>query len=456
MIMSKNPTIPKGTRDFSPSIVRKREYITNTIKNCFESYGFDPISTPSMENMDTLTGKYGEDGEQLIFKILNSGDYLSKVNLDGNVTSKLLTNKISNKALRYDLTVPFARYVVQHRNEINFPFRRYQIQNVWRADRPQKGRFREFTQCDADIIGTDSLMSELELIQLLDDVFSLLGMNSYCIKLNNRKILSGVAEVIGAHDYFTEITIALDKIDKIGVEKVKQELLAHGLSSKMVNELSVVLNLSGNNKEKIDQLRSFLSNSEIGLKGVDELEYLTQSTNQTPLKTATLELDISLARGLNYYTGAIFEVISNEVAIGSICGGGRYDDLTSMFGLEGISGVGISFGLDRIYHVLDELSLFPKDELNSTKVMFVNFGERESLYCLKLLRQLRQLGVKSELYPTNAKIKKQMQYAHRKNVEYVVLIGEDEIKQNTMTVKNMFDSSQKNTNFEELIKTLKY
>lgn len=454
--MAKTPTIPKGTRDFSPSEIKKREYIVGKIKRYFNNYGFDPIETPAMEQLETLTGKYGSEGEQLIFKILNSGDFLSKIDLKTNTTSKLLANHIADKALRYDLTIPFARYVVQHRNEIAFPFRRYQVQNVWRADRPQKGRYREFTQCDADIIGTDSLISELELIQLFDDIFSSLGLTHYRIKLNNRKILSGIAEVMGASDYFTEITIALDKLDKIGKSEVKKELLSKGLSTEMVGQLDVILKLSGSNKEKIEKLRSFLLSSKIGQQGLDELDFLTVSFDETALQTAVLDFDVTLARGLNYYTGAIFEVVSDEVSIGSICGGGRYDNLTGLFGLEGISGVGISFGLDRIYHVLEELSLFPHDTKDNVKVMFVNFGQQESFYSLKRLKQLRDMGIKSELYPTSSKLKKQMQYAHRKNVEFVILVGENEMKENTLTVKNMFESSQKNMTFEELIKLLKH
>ena len=454
--MAKTPTIPKGTRDFSPSDIRKREYIVGKIKWFFNNYGFDPIETPAMEKLETLTGKYGSEGEQLIFKILNSGDFLSNIDLETNTSSKSLSNHIATKALRYDLTIPFARYVVQNRNEIAFPFRRYQIQNVWRADRPQKGRYREFTQCDADIIGTDSLISELELIQLFDDVFSSLGLTHYRIKLNNRKILSGIAEAMGACDYFTDITNALDKLDKIGKSEVKKELLSKGLSTEMVGQLDVIIELSGSNKEKIEKLRLFLSSSEIGQQGLDELDFLTVSFDETALQTAVLEFDVTLARGLNYYTGAIFEVVSDEVSIGSICGGGRYDNLTGLFGLEGVSGVGISFGLDRICHVMEELSLFAHDTKDSVKVMFVNFGQKESLYCLKHLKQLRDMGIKSELYPTSSKLKKQMQYAHRKNVQFVILVGENEMKENTLTVKNMFESSQKNMTFEELINLLKY
>lgn len=452
--MAKTPTIPKGTRDFSPSEIRKREYILGKIKWYFNNYGFEPIETPAMEKLETLTGKYGSEGEQLIFKILNSGDFLSKINLETNTPSKSLANHIATKALRYDLTIPFARYVVQNRNEIAFPFRRYQIQNVWRADRPQKGRYREFTQCDADIIGTDSLISEFELIQLLDDVFSSLGLTHYRIKLNNRKILSGIAEAMGASDYFTDITIALDKLDKIGKSEVKKELFSKGLSTEMVGQLDAILELSGSNKEKIEKLRLFLSSSEIGQQGLDELDFLTASFDETALQTAELEFDVALARGLNYYTGAIFEVVSDQVSIGSICGGGRYDNLTGLFGLEGVSGVGISFGLDRICHVMEELSLFENHTNDSVKVMFVNFGQKESLYCLKHLKQLRDMGIKSEIYPTSSKLKKQMQYAHRKNVEFVILVGENEMKENTLTVKNMFESSQKNMTFEELINLL--
>lgn len=453
--MAKTPTIPKGTRDFSPSDMRKRNYVFQIIKQSFEKFGFDQIETPSMENLETLTGKYGDEGDKLIFKILNSGDFLSKTQYDSNTTSSSLTSKISKKALRYDLTVPFARYVVQNRNDIVFPFRRYQIQNVWRADRPQKGRYREFFQCDADIIGTDSLFSELELIQLYDEVFDALKLDDFSIKVNNRKILSGIAEVIGESDRFSDITIALDKLDKIGVEKVKEELVSKGLSDKSVNKLDILFQLEGNSDEKLEKLRQFLAISETGMKGVEELAFIFNSFKNIELKSAKLEIDVTLARGLDYYTGAIIEVVANEVNIGSIGGGGRYDDLTGVFGLKDMSGVGISFGFDRICLVLESLNKFPELKNSSTRVLFVNFGESEAMYAYNLLNTLREKGIKSELYPSNDKLKKQMQYANKKGVEFVVLIGVDEIKENIITVKNMFDGSQKNMTFDELILTLK-
>jgi len=453
--MAKSPTIPKGTRDFSPSEMRKRNYVFQIINQSFEKYGFEQIETPAMENLDTLTGKYGDEGDKLIFKILNSGDFLSKTTFNANTTSKALISDISKKALRYDLTVPFARYVVQNRNDITFPFRRYQIQNVWRADRPQKGRYREFYQCDADIIGTESLFSELELIQLYDEVFDALKLDDFSIKINNRKILSGIAESIGEASRLTDITVALDKLDKIGIEKVKQELSLKGLSDSAIAKLDVLFELDGSTDEKLKALKEFLSNSEVGLKGVEELSFIFNSFKSIDLKSAKLEVDVNLARGLDYYTGAIIEVVANNVNIGSIGGGGRYDNLTGVFGLDNMPGVGISFGFDRICLVLDTLNLFPELKNSNTQVLFANFGESEAFYAYKLLYVLRTKGIKSELYPSDEKMKKQMQYADKKGVEYVVMIGEDEIKQNLITVKNMFDGSQKNMTFEEFILTLK-
>ena len=453
--MAKSPTIPKGTRDFSPSEMRKRNYVFQIINQSFEKYGFEQIETPAMENLDTLTGKYGDEGDKLIFKILNSGDFLSKTTFNANTTSKALISDISKKALRYDLTVPFARYVVQNRNDITFPFRRYQIQNVWRADRPQKGRYREFYQCDADIIGTESLFSELELIQLYDEVFDALKLDDFSIKINNRKILSGIAESIGEASRLTDITVALDKLDKIGIEKVKQELSLKGLSDSAIAKLDVLFELDGSTDEKLKALKEFLSNSEVGLKGVEELSFIFNSFKSIDLKSAKLEVDVNLARGLDYYTGAIIEVVANNVNIGSIGGGGRYDNLTGVFGLDNMPGVGISFGFDRICLVLDTLNLFPELKNSNTQVLFANFGESEAFYAYKLLNVLRTKGIKSELYPSDEKMKKQMQYADKKGVEYVVMIGEDEIKQNIITVKNMFDGSQKNMTFEEFILTLK-
>jgi histidyl-tRNA synthetase len=408
-----------------------------------------------MENLDTLTGKYGDEGDKLIFKILNSGDFLSKTTFNANTTSKALISDISKKALRYDLTVPFARYIVQNRNDITFPFRRYQIQNVWRADRPQKGRYREFYQCDADIIGTESLFSELELIQLYDEVFDALKLDDFSIKINNRKILSGIAESIGEASRLTDITVALDKLDKIGIEKVKQELSLKGLSDSAIAKLDVLFELDGSTDDKLKALKEFLSNSEVGLKGVEELSFIFNSFKSIDLKSAKLEVDVTLARGLDYYTGAIIEVVANNVNIGSIGGGGRYDNLTGVFGLDNMPGVGISFGFDRICLVLDTLNLFPELKNSNTQVLFANFGESEAFYAYNLLNVLRTKGIKSELYPSDEKMKKQMQYADKKGVEFVVMIGEDEIKQNIITVKNMFDGSQKNMTFEEFILTLK-
>ena len=453
--MAKTPTIPKGTRDFSPSEMRKRNYVFQIIKQSFEKYGFEQIETPSMENLDTLTGKYGDEGDKLIFKILNSGDFLSKTMYDANSTSKSMASDISKKALRYDLTVPFARYVVQNRNDITFPFRRYQIQNVWRADRPQKGRYREFYQCDADIIGTESLISELELIQLYDDVFDALKLDNFSIKINNRKVLSGIAEVMGESDRLTDLTIALDKLDKIGVEKVKQELSGKGLSEESINKLDLLFTLKGTSDEKLSTLRQFLADSEIGLKGVEELTFIIDSFKNINLKSAKLEIDVTLARGLDYYTGSIIEVVANDVNIGSVGGGGRYDNLTGVFGLNNMPGVGISFGFDRICLVMDILNLFPEIQKSNTRVLFANFGSTEALYAYNLLNALREKGVKSEIYPSNDKLKKQMQYADRKGVEFVILIGDNEIKENMLTIKNMFDGSQKNMAFENFILTLK-
>lgn len=453
--MAKSPTIPKGTRDFSPSEMRKRNYVFQIINQSFEKYGFEQIETPAMENLDTLTGKYGDEGDKLIFKILNSGDFLSKTTFNANTTSKALISDISKKALRYDLTVPFARYIVQNRNDITFPFRRYQIQNVWRADRPQKGRYREFYQCDADIIGTESLFSELELIQLYDEVFDALKLDDFSIKINNRKILSGIAESIGEASRLTDITVALDKLDKIGIEKVKQELSLKGLSDSAIAKLDVLFELDGSTDDKLKALKEFLSNSEVGLKGVEELSFIFNSFKSIDLKSAKLEVDVTLARGLDYYTGAIIEVVANNVNIGSIGGGGRYDNLTGVFGLDNMPGVGISFGFDRICLVLDTLNLFPELKNSNTQVLFANFGESEAFYAYNLLNVLRTKGIKSELYPSDEKMKKQMQYADKKGVEFVVMIGEDEIKQNIITVKNMFDGSQKNMTFEEFILTLK-
>jgi len=451
--MAQKPSIPKGTRDFSPQEVVKRTYIMDIIKNCFTTYGYQPIETPSFEKSETLMGKYGEEGDRLIFKILNSGDYLSKVDdtLYSEKSSQKIISKISEKALRYDLTVPFARYVVQHQNEITFPFKRFQIQPVWRADRPQKGRFREFFQCDADVVGSTSLWQEVELVQLYDAVFNKLNLKGVTIKLNNRKILSGIAEVIGAEDKLIDFTVALDKLDKIGEEGVKTEMLAKGITETAISKLQSLFTLTGTATEKLSALKEMLVTSETGLKGVEELEFITNSFETLPLKAAILEIDVTLARGLNYYTGAIFEVSPPEgVKMGSIGGGGRYDDLTGIFGLKDISGVGISFGLDRIYLVLEELLLFPETVSENTKVLFINFGDKESLYAMQAVTKLREKGIVSELYPDAAKMKKQMAYANKRAISYVVLAGDEEIDSQSYKLKNMESGEQETVSFEAL------
>ncbi|PKA83976.1 histidyl-tRNA synthetase [Ulvibacter sp. MAR_2010_11] len=451
----KKPSIPKGTRDFSPAEVVRRNYIMNTIKSCFTTYGFQPIETPSFENSETLMGKYGEEGDRLIFKILNSGDYLNKVD-DALYTEKdsgKLTSKISEKALRYDLTVPFARYVVQNQNDISFPFKRYQIQPVWRADRPQKGRFREFLQCDADVVGSDSLWQEVELVQLYDAVFQKLNLKGVTIKLNNRKILSGIAEVIGAEDKLIDFTVALDKLDKIGEEGVKTEMLSKGISKIAIAKVQPLFEARGTASDKLQMLKTLLATSETGLKGVAELEFINATISELGLETASLEIDVTLARGLNYYTGAIFEVAAPKaVNMGSIGGGGRYDDLTGIFGLKDVSGVGISFGLDRIYLVLEDLNLFPETVSEVTKVLFINFGEAESLYAMKAITKLRRSGVTAELYPDAAKMGKQMGYADKRNIPFVVLAGEKEINSQSFTLKNMKSGEQETIDIETLTK----
>lgn len=452
--MASKASIPKGTRDFSPAEVSKRNYIINTIQNNFKKFGFQPIETPTFENSDTLMGKYGDEGDRLIFKILNSGDYLKKVD-DATFSTKdslKFAPKISEKALKYDLTVPFARYVVQHQNEIDFPFKRYQIQNVYRADRPQKGRFREFMQCDADVIGSDSLWQEVEFIQLYDAVFSDLKLEGVHIKLNNRKILSGLAEVIGESDKLIDFTVALDKLDKVGEEGVKKEMLDKGISENAIENIQPIFNFKGDFSEKITLLESLLSNSEIGQKGIKELKFLQNAIDAMPLQTAKLDLDVTLARGLNYYTGAIFEISAPEnVKMGSIGGGGRYDDLTGIFGLKNMSGVGISFGLDRIYLVLEELDLFPQTISENTKVIFINFGEAEAMYAMKAVRALRAKNIAAELYPDAAKMKKQMTYADKRNIPYVVLAGGNEMNAEVYNLKNMKTGEQNEVSLEELI-----
>ena len=456
--MAQKPSIPKGTRDFSPAEVSKRNYIFNTIKEQFRKFGFQPIETPSFENLDTLMGKYGEEGDRLIFKILNSGDFLKKA--DGSALeqrdSLKLTGSISEKALRYDLTVPFARYVVQHRNELELPFKRYQIQPVWRADRPQKGRFREFFQCDADVVGSKSLWQEVEFVQLYDAVFTSLGLEGVRIKINNRKILSGFAEVIGESEKLIPFTVALDKLDKIGEEGVKQEMLEKGITAEAIEKIQPIFGLSGSFSEKVDGLSVILHSSESGKAGIEELKFINSIIEDIGLDSSKLELDVTLARGLNYYTGSIFEVSAPEtVKMGSIGGGGRYDDLTGIFGLKDLSGVGISFGLDRIYLVLEELGLFPETVTDTTKVLFINFGEDEALYGLKAVKRLREQGIIAELYPDAVKMKKQMNYANRREIPFVVLAGAEEIENKHYTLKNMRDGSQANLNFEELISNLR-
>ena len=440
--MAQKPSIPKGTRDFSPIEVAKRNYIFDIIKNSFEIYGFQPIETPSFEKSETLMGKYGEEGDRLIFKILNSGDFLAKA--DGNVlaekNSKKLTSKISEKALRYDLTVPFARYVVQHQNEITLPFKRYQIQPVWRADRPQKGRFREFFQCDADVVGSKSLIQEVEFIQLYDDVFTKLGVTEVEIKVNNRKILSGIAQIIGAKDKLIDFTVALDKLDKIGAEGVTKEMLAKGISEQAIEKVQPLFSFTGTNQEKVAQLKTMLQSSEEGLKGVEELQFIVDRIENLGLQSAILNIDVTLARGLNYYTGAIYEVVTNKVKIGSIGGGGRYDDLTSIFGLKDLSGIGISFGLDRIYLVLEELNLFKDLTLPKPKVLFLNYNEENIPNRLKALTELRKNGISAEIYPdtatSNKKRQKQFKYLQQRKIEFVILddeIGEELSLKNTKT-----------------------
>ena len=447
------PSIPKGTRDFSPIEVAKRNYLINTLKNAFTTFGFQPIETPSFENYDTLMGKYGEEGDRLIFKILNSGDFTQGVKQEDweAKNPQKLTPQISEKALRYDLTVPFARYVVQHQNELTFPFKRYQIQPVWRADRPQKGRFREFYQCDADVVGSTSLWQEVEFVQLYDAVFTALNLKGVTIKMNNRKILSGFAEMIGESDKLTDFTVALDKLDKIGEEGVIKEMIAKGISEGAIAKLQPIFTLKGTFAEKLTVLKEILKTSEVGLKGIGELEFIEQQIAQIGLKTAFLNLDVTLARGLNYYTGAIFEIAAPEgVQMGSIGGGGRYDDLTSIFGLKGMSGIGISFGLDRIGLVMEELNLFPEDISSTVQVLCINFGNAEALQSMKLLQQLRSLGIKSELYPDAAKIKKQMDYANKRSIPFVVIIGESELTNGTFVLKNMLTGSQQEYHINEV------
>ncbi len=444
------PSIPKGTRDFGPVEMAKRNYIFNTIREVYALYGFSQIETPSMENLSTLMGKYGEEGDKLLFKILNSGDFLHGMTADevANTSTLKLAARFCEKGLRYDLTVPFARYVVQHREELQMPFKRYQIQPVWRADRPQKGRYREFYQCDADVVGSDSLLNEVELMQIVDTVFTRFGIRVQ-IKINNRKILTGIAEVIGEADKIVDITVAIDKLDKIGLEAVNDELRANGLSDAAIEKLQPIIKLEGTNDEKLQTIREVLGGSETGLKGVAECQYILDMLKGT-LKNE-IQLDLTLARGLNYYTGAIFEVKALDVQIGSITGGGRYDNLTGIFGMPGLSGVGISFGADRIYDVLNQLDLYPEEAVSTTQLLFINFGEKETAYCLPIARKARERGIRTEVFPDAVKMKKQMSYANAKNIAFVALAGDNEMAEGKVTLKNMLTGEQKLLTPEELI-----
>ena len=449
------PSIPKGTRDFGPEEMAKRNYIFDTIREVYALYGFQQIETPAMETLQTLMGKYGEEGDKLLFKVLNSGDYLNKVSdeeLCERNTLKLAA-RLCEKGLRYDLTVPFARYVVMHRDELQLPFKRYQIQPVWRADRPQKGRYREFYQCDADVVGSDSLMNEVELMQIVDTVFTRFGVR-VLIKINNRKILTGIAEVIGEADKIVDITVAIDKLDKIGIDNVNQELREDGISEEAIEKLQPIINLTGTNAEKLQVIADVLASSETGLKGVEETKFILDTLEKVGLNNE-IELDLTLARGLNYYTGAIFEVKALDTPMGSITGGGRYDNLTGIFGMPGISGVGISFGADRIFDVLNTLDLYPKEAVCSTQLLFVNFGEKETEYCLPVVAKVRQNGIRTEIYPDSAKMKKQMSYANAKGISFVAIAGENEIAEGKFTLKNMITGEQNLVTPDELVETLK-
>ena len=452
--MSK-PSIPKGTRDFSPIEMAKRNYIFDTIRSVYSLYGFRQIETPAMETLQTLLGKYGEEGDKLLFRVLNSGDYLGKITDEqlAERNSVALSSKICEKGLRYDLTVPFARFVVMHRDEIQLPFKRYQIQPVWRADRPQKGRYREFYQCDADIVGSNSLLNEVELVQIMDTVFQRLGIRVQ-IKINNRKLLSGIAEIVGEADKIVDITVAIDKLEKIGLDKVNEELRADGISEEAIAKLQPVITLSGTNEEKLQTMENFLSASEIGMKGIEELRFILGACDKVELENE-LQLDLTLARGLNYYTGAIFEVKALDTPMGSITGGGRYDNLTGIFGMPGISGVGISFGADRIYDVLNTLDLYPKEITTNTQLLFINFGDKEAEYCMPIVSKSRANGIRTELFPDAAKMKKQMSYANANNIPFVALAGDDEIQKGVVTLKNMETGKQKQVTAEEMISIVK-
>lgn len=455
--MAQKPSIPKGTRDFLPAEVAKRNYIYSTIRKSFEVYGFSPIETPSFELSSTLLGKYGEEGDRLIFKILNSGEKVKKADLDALKEGNLarFSNSISEKALRYDLTVPFARFVVQHQNDLSFPFKRYQIQPVWRADRPQHGRYQEFYQCDADVVGSDSLLYEVDFVLLFDEVLSNLNIPDFTIKINNRKILSGIAEICGEADKIITITVAIDKLDKVGIEGVVKELSEKGVSETALEKIMPLFDISGNTDSRLSQMKEYLAESEIGQEGIRELEFVLEKVNSLGVKSAKIEFDVTLARGLNYYTGAIFEVKANGVKMGSICGGGRYDDLTSVFGMKDMSGVGISFGADRIYDVITELDLFPDTVDNNLELLFVNFGENEQNYCLTLVKEIRSHGISCEIYPSAVKMKKQMKYANDRGVKNLALIGQNEIDANTILLKNMETGEQKSMLLEEVITLLK-
>ncbi len=470
--MGQKPSIPKGTRDFLPQEVAKRTYIFETIRKSFEVYGFSPIETPSFELSSVLKGKYGDEGDQLMFNVLRSGNYLSKIDAkdvsekltavtfdkldrDERIALNQITSKISERSLRYDLTVPFARFVVQHQNDLSFPFKRYQIQPVWRADRPQHGRYQEFFQCDADVVGSDSLVYEVDFVLLFDEVLTNLGIPDFTIKVNNRKILSGIAEVSGESDKLIAITVAIDKLDKIGVDGVVKELKEKGVSEEALDKIMPLFSISGDIEDRLKQMRAYLSKSEIGLQGIEELQYVLETAKNLGLRKAKLEFDVTLARGLNYYTGAIFEVKANGVNMGSICGGGRYDDLTGNFGMKDMSGVGISFGADRIYDVLTELNLFPKGVDNSLDILFINFGDKEGSHCMKLVKELRAAGISCELYPSSAKMKKQMKYANDRGVKNVALVGQNEMDMGVINVKDMSSGEQRQMSLEEVINDLK-
>lgn len=451
--MSTKPSILKGTRDFLPDTMVKRNYIFSTIKTVFEKYGFSPIETPCIEKTQTLLGKYGEEGDRLIFRVMNLGDSLKKADIQAFEEGRLgrFTNSVSDKALRYDLTVPFARFVVQNQNELSFPFKRFQIQPVWRGDRPSKGRYREFYQCDADVVGSDSLIYEIELVQIFDEVLSNLGLTDFSIKINNRKILSGIAEVCGEAEKLVPITVAIDKLDKIGKEGVIKELREREVSETAIAKIDPLFDLTGSNDDKLETLKSFLAESEEGMKGIEELSYVLDNIKTLGLNKAKLDFEVTLARGLNYYTGAIFEVTANNVQIGSICGGGRYDDLTALFGLKGMSGVGISFGADRIYDVMTELDLFPQSVLTTTKYLFINFGEEEQAHCMRIAKSIRDKGVSCEVYPSSKGMKKQMNYANNRGIPMVIIMGSNEIENNTLSVKNMETGVQETIGVDEFL-----